>query len=83
MLLPNIYIHRFSLYCMVQANCNKTSLKMRQEMILYINIKIGEKWLCHQIAISEKADCQKVVKKKEFYLNTSKSFGQIGSCKVS
>jgi len=33
-------------------------------MILYINIKIGEKWLCHQIAVSEKADCQKVVKKK-------------------
>ena len=47
---------------MVQANCNKTSLlKMSQEIILYINIKIGEKWLCHQIAISEKADCQKVV----------------------
>jgi len=34
---------------------------MRQEMILYINIEIEEKWLCHQIAISEKADCQKVV----------------------
>ena len=59
-------------------------------MILYINIKIGEKWLCHQIAISEKADCQKVVKKQnltnprtDINHEHSKSFGQIGFCKVS
>jgi len=40
---------------------------MLQEIILYINIKIGEKWLCHWIAISEKADCQLVGNKTETY----------------
>jgi hypothetical protein len=44
MLLASIYIHRFSLHYMVQADCNKTSLlQMRQEMILYLNMKIEEK----------------------------------------
>ena len=47
---------------MVQADCNKTSLlQMRQEMILYLNIKIEEKWLCHQIAISKKAEAYKML----------------------
>jgi len=59
---------------------------MRQEMILYLNIKIEEKWLCHQIAISKKAGKKKAESYKMLELisimNIVSHFGQIG-CKVS
>ena len=56
-------------------------------MILYISIKIEEKLLWHQIAISQKADCRqknRIVQNTRININHehSKTFGQIGYCKV-